>query len=105
MIDLTKEFIGKKVLIERSKMTPKLVSSTLILDEPNQVVMGYEPVISNGKTVGFVTSAGYSYSLGRGIVTALLAPEVLGNHTELSIEYFGQTLSATVLNKPKVLTY
>ncbi len=105
MIDLTKEFIGKKVLIERSKMTPKLVSSTLILDEPNQVVMGYEPVISNGKTVGFVTSAGYSYSLGRGIVTALLAPEVLENHTELSIEYFGQTLSATVLNKPKVLTY
>ncbi|MBP1969100.1 glycine cleavage system aminomethyltransferase T/glycine/D-amino acid oxidase-like deaminating enzyme [Virgibacillus natechei] len=103
-IDLTKDFIGKKALIERGKKGPNLVSSTLVLDQPDKVVMGHEPVMNNGKTAGFVTSAGFSYSLGRGIVTALLDPKALENDTEWNIEYFGQKISATVLQKHNIIT-
>ncbi|MBY7141752.1 FAD-dependent oxidoreductase [Virgibacillus sp. NKC19-3] len=98
-IDLTKDFIGKHALIERGKKGPNRVSSTLVLDQPDKIVMGHEPVMNNGKTVGFVTSAGFNYRLGRGIATALLDPTALENDTEWSIEYFGQHISATVLQK------
>ncbi|GAA3313215.1 hypothetical protein GCM10020331_002810 [Ectobacillus funiculus] len=62
----------------------------LILDDPSIVVMGYEPVFDEEKASGFVTSAGYDYSMGKGIVYALLLPETVNKGNELSIEYFGQ---------------
>src|SRR6185503_17770464 len=38
------------------------------LDDPTAVVLGKEPIRSDGRVVGYATSAGYGYSVGRCIV-------------------------------------
>ena len=106
MVDLTKlTFIGKQALIGRKEKGPKLLLTTLLLEDPSMVVMGYEPVLNEGKVVGFVTSAGYEYSIGKGIVYALLSPEAVNREGELSIEYFGHRYTANIMTKPKVIAH
>ncbi len=106
MVDLAKPtFIGKQALIDRKEKGPKLLLTTLLLDDPSMVVMGYEPVVDEGKVVGFVTSAGYKYSIGKGIVYALLSPEAVNREGKLSIEYFGQRYTAKMMTKPAMIAH
>ena len=37
----------------------------LVLDDPSEVLMGKEPVLVDGRTAGYVTSAAFGYTLGR----------------------------------------
>lgn len=105
LVNLNKPtFIGKEALIDRKAKGPNLFLTKLILDDPSMVVMGYEPVLDEGKVVGFVTSAGYDYSIGRGIVFALLSPEVVKNGNSLSIEYFGKRHTAQIMSKTATIT-
>ena len=105
MVDLNKPtFIGKETLIDRKKKGPKLVLTTLLLDDPSMVVMGYEPVLDEGKVSGFVTSAGYEYSKGKGIVYALLSPDSINKGNELSIEYFGKRYTAKIMTESAVIS-
>ncbi|WP_342048226.1 GcvT family protein [Bacillus sp. OTU530] len=105
MVDLTKpSFIGKTALLDRKEKGPKLLLTPLILDDPSMVVMGYEPVFDEERASGFVTSAGYDYSMGKGIVYALLLPETVNKGNELSIEYFGQRYTAKIMSKAAVMT-
>jgi glycine cleavage system aminomethyltransferase T len=71
----------------------------LTLDDPAAVVMGKEPVLADGKVLGYVTSAGYGYSLGRCVVYAYLPLGYTQPGTQVSVEYFGQPLAATVVAK------
>ncbi|TCP20727.1 glycine cleavage system T protein [Scopulibacillus darangshiensis] len=104
MVDMTKSaFLGKKALLERKAQGAKLVLTPLLLDDPSTVVMGHEPVFDGDKAAGFVTSAGFDYSKGKGIMYALLSPESAESHV-LSVEYFGQRLSAKMLTETAVTT-
>jgi glycine cleavage system aminomethyltransferase T len=103
LVDLTKPaFIGKQALLGRKAKGPNLVLTPLLLDDPSMVVMGYEPVLDEDKVAGFVTSAGYAYSLGKGIVYALLSPETVNKGSELSIEYFGKRYTAKRMTQSTV---
>lgn len=105
MVDLTKPtFIGKEALINRKEKGPNLLLTTLLLEDPSMIVMGYEPVFNDGKVAGFVTSAGYEYSIGKGIVYALLSPEAVNRESELSIEYFGKRYTAKIMTKSIAIT-
>jgi glycine cleavage system aminomethyltransferase T len=103
MVDLTKpSFIGKEALVNRKEQGPKVALVKLTIKDPSVVVMGYEPILSGDKVVGFITSAGYGYSTGRGIVYALLKPEALHQNSEFSIEYFDKRYEAVVISKSLV---
>ncbi|SMQ87066.1 dimethylglycine oxidase [Bacillus sp. OV166] len=105
MIDLNKSiFIGKEALIVRKEKGSSIVLTKLMIEAPSRVVMGYEPVLCRNKAVGFVTSAGYGYSIGKGIVYALLAPEVVNEGSELSIEYFGERYTAQIITESAVFS-
>jgi glycine cleavage system aminomethyltransferase T len=62
--------------------------------------MGSEPVCADGAPVGFVTSAAYGYSIGRGIAYGWVAPHCAVPGTALQIEYFSERLAATVREEP-----
>jgi glycine cleavage system aminomethyltransferase T len=62
----------------------------LTLDDPTAVVMGKEPVIADGKVLGYATSAGYGYSLGRCVVYAYLPLSYAQAGHPGAVEYFGQ---------------
>jgi glycine cleavage system aminomethyltransferase T len=65
------DFLGKEALlrIKETGLTRKLCCLTL--DDPKAVVLGKEPIMDNGQALGYVTSAGYGYSVGKFIITAI----------------------------------
>ena len=62
--------------------------------------MGREPVFHNGEPVGYVTSAGFGYSIGRSIAYAWLPSAIAEPGSSVEIEYFGQRLPAVTATEP-----
>ncbi len=94
------DFVGKEALLRRKEEGPRRKLACLLLDDPEVVVMGSEPVYANGDTVGYVTSAAYGYSIGQSIAYAWVPPELAEPGTELEIEYFDELHAATVAEEP-----
>ena len=81
------DFIGREALVRaRSKgLTRKLCCMTL--DDPDAVVMGKEPILKGDDVLGYVTSAGYGYTIGRGIVYGYLPVEHSQVGTNVDVLY------------------
>ncbi|GLW14911.1 sarcosine dehydrogenase [Streptomyces sp. NBRC 13847] len=94
------DFLGRDALAGISEDTVPRRLSCLTLDDPSAVVLGKEPVHADGAPVGYVTSAAYGYTLGRGIAYAWLPAAVSVPGTAVHIEYFGEKIPATVAHEP-----
>jgi glycine cleavage system aminomethyltransferase T len=94
------DFIGREALMRRRDEGPHRRLTCITLDDRTGVVMGSEPVYDGTVPVGFVSSAAYGYSIGRGIAYAWLPPALARVGTALDIEYFGERLPATVQAEP-----
>ncbi|MEM9006285.1 MAG: FAD-dependent oxidoreductase [Cyanobacteria bacterium P01_F01_bin.86] len=93
------KFIGKEALLQRKEYATRKLCF-LTLDDPTVMVMGKEPVLAlDGKVLGYVTSAGYGYSLGRCVAYAYLPLGYAAPGTSVTVEYFGQPYTATVVEK------
>ncbi len=93
------DFIGKEALLRRKNYASRKLCF-LVLDDPKAIVMGKEPVLAeDGKVLGYATSAGYGYRLGKCIVYAYLPLGYAHPGTQVAVEYFGQRLPATVVEK------
>src|SRR5579859_4472315 len=90
------DFIGREALFQRREDGPRRRLVTVTLDDPSRVVMGSEPVYAGGDHVGFVTSAAYGYSVGRGVTYAWVRPDCSDIDTPVEVEYFGERLAAGV---------
>jgi glycine cleavage system aminomethyltransferase T len=64
------------------------------------VVLGKEPILDGERVLGYVTSANYGYTVGRGIAYGYLPPSHAAPGTPLEIEYFGGRYPATVSREP-----
>ncbi|MFG2530217.1 FAD-dependent oxidoreductase [Streptomyces sp. NPDC048516] len=106
------DFLGRDALEGRSEETAARKLTCLTLDDPEAVVLGKEPVHAptldsaraggapTGNPVGYVTSAAYGYTLGRGIAYAWLPAAAASPGTPVHIEYFGEKIPATVAQEP-----
>ena len=93
------DFIGKEALLQRQNYASRKLCF-LLMDDPTAVVMGKEPVLAkDGKVLGYTTSTGYGYSLGRCVVYAYLPLGYAEPGTSVSVEYFGQALPAKVIDR------
>ncbi len=72
----------------------------LVITDPAAVVMGKEPVHVDGRPVGYVTSAGFGYSIGAPIAFAWLPADVARPGQTVTILYFGRPVAATVAADP-----
>ncbi len=95
-------FIGRDALVTAKKQELTRVLTCLLLDEPGAVVMGKEPIRVDGAVAGYVTSAGYGFSVGRSVAFGYLPANVSIPGTKVEIEYFGKLLPATVASDPLV---
>jgi glycine cleavage system aminomethyltransferase T len=93
------DFVGKRAL-EEAPPPPTMLRS-IVFDAPEAVVLGKEPVSVGGTTVGYVTSAGYSATIGRSIAYAWL-PADLGPGAEVEVDYMTTTFTAKVHAEPVV---
>ncbi|MFB3738416.1 MAG: glycine cleavage T C-terminal barrel domain-containing protein [Candidatus Velamenicoccus archaeovorus] len=93
-------FQGRAALEARRERGLERKLSCLLLDDPTEVVMGKEPVWADARVVGYVTSAGYGYSIGRGIAYAYLPVGLATEGRAVEIEYFGRRVAAAVAAEP-----
>lgn len=95
------EFVGKAALERRKTDTDRKRKLTcLTIEDPRSVVMGKEPVYEGDRPVGYVTSAAYGYTIGKGIAYAWLPAELATPGTTLRIGYFDQRVEAVVAEEP-----
>jgi dimethylglycine oxidase len=99
-VRMDKEFQGKDALGSRLERGVERKLSCITLDDPSAVVMGKEPIRANGDVVGFVTSAGYGYSVGRCVAYGYLPSDLAAEGTALEIEYFDEQLPGHVASGP-----
>ena len=60
-------FLGREALVTRQlHLLPKLLVGFTVAD-PNAVLLGRETILRDGQPVGYLTSGGYGYSIGKSI--------------------------------------
>jgi glycine cleavage system aminomethyltransferase T len=94
------EFIGRAALEGRTPETARRRLTCLTVDDPVAVVMGKEPVFDGDRCVGYVTSAGYGFTVGKGIAYAWLPADLASPGTVVHIGYFDQLVPALVAEEP-----
>lgn len=94
------DFIGKSSLqaTQANGISRKL--SCITLNDSDRVVMGKEPIMSGDRVLGYVTSANYGHSIGRGIAYGYLLNSHATPGTSVDIVYFGERLRSTVAHEP-----
>jgi glycine cleavage system aminomethyltransferase T/glycine/D-amino acid oxidase-like deaminating enzyme len=93
------DFIGKPAL-ERAD-APQTLLRSIVFDEPTAVALGKEPVYVDDRCVGYITSAAYSATVGRGIAYAWL-PATVDVGDAVTVDYRGTRYVATVHAEPVV---
>ncbi|MHC5903217.1 GcvT family protein [Streptomyces sp. S6] len=93
------DFIGKEALERRSSRVRRKLTC-LTIDDPYDVVLGKEPVYDGDRAVGYVTSAAYGHTIGKGIAYAWLPAELAVPGRTLHIGYFDRRVEAVVAEEP-----
>jgi glycine cleavage system aminomethyltransferase T/glycine/D-amino acid oxidase-like deaminating enzyme len=93
------DFVGREALLRRGQEVRRRLSC-LTTDDPADVVMGKEPVFAGDGCVGYVTSAAYGYTIGKGIAYAWLPAELATPGREVHIGYFDRRIPAVVTAEP-----
>jgi dimethylglycine oxidase len=91
------DFVGKAALGD----APQNILRSIVFDDPSAVALGKEPVYAEGSCVGYVTSAGYSATIGRTIAYAWLPASTTIGDT-VAVDYRGTRCTAVVHSEPVV---
>jgi glycine cleavage system aminomethyltransferase T len=94
------EFVGREALVGRSEAAAERRLVALVIGDPAAVVMGREPVHVDGRPAGYVTSAGFGFSVGAAIAYAWLPAAAAQPGQAVTIQYFGEPVPATVAADP-----
>ena len=89
-------FIGE----HGAREAPRSLLCALAFDDPAVSVLGKEPILAGGETVGYVTSANTGYTVGASIALGYLPTELAAEGTALEVEWFGERHGATVVREP-----
>ncbi|MGV9827388.1 GcvT family protein [Gordonia sp. NPDC003429] len=92
------EFIGKEALSDREN---PMTLRTLRFTDPASVVLGKEPVCIDGEVAGYVTSAGWSPTVGACLAYAWL-PADTPVGTSVSVDYLRFSYDAEIVSTPVV---
>jgi dimethylglycine dehydrogenase len=91
------EFIGRDALLEvTDNGGPRRRLVCLIVEADGADAHGFEPVRDGERVVGFVTSGGYGFRVGRSIALGYLPRDVCIPGTRLTVEILGQRRPAEV---------
>jgi dimethylglycine dehydrogenase len=92
------DFIGRKAaLAERDAKSAEQILITLEIDAEDADATGYEPIWVDGKRVGYVTSGGYGYCVGKSLALALVNREHAAEGAELGVHVVGIERRAKII--------
>lgn len=98
-VDCTRDFVGRDALIRRQGAGPLSVRTAFRVSSRRAPRHGYQ-ILRHGRTVGAVTSGGFSPMLGCGIGLGYVCPDSSETGTSLEIRGEGVVLEATVVELP-----
>jgi glycine cleavage system aminomethyltransferase T len=101
-VDFSKpDFIGRGALLhERAGGGPQTKLTPLVLDDQNAAPLGYEPLIADGRAVGYVTSANFGYTVGKNIVYGYLPVALAEPGSRVSVRVFDREVGGEVTTEP-----
>lgn len=91
------DFIGREAALKQRNVPSQQCLVTLEIDAVDADASGFEPVWHNGRRVGFVTSGGYGYAVGKSLALALVDRDFAGEGTALSVHIVGIERPARVI--------
>jgi len=92
------DFVGRAAaMAERDGDGPSHVLATLEIDAVDADASGYEPIWSDGRRVGYVTSGGYGHCIGKSLAMALIDPRLAVPGTALATHIVGVERKARVI--------
>jgi 4-methylaminobutanoate oxidase (formaldehyde-forming) len=61
------DFIGRDILMQKQGQPLVKTLAGFMVDDPSVVLLGRETILRNGEPVGYLTSGGYGYTVGKNI--------------------------------------
>lgn len=98
--DAKGDYLGREALVAKKAAGVSRLLCCLTLDDPATVMLGKEPVWSGGRVVGYVTSAGFGFSVGKSVAFTYLPLELASEGAKLEVESFARRHPATVSASP-----
>ena len=94
------DFIGRDAALRLREKGAERVLVTLRIDATDADASGFEPVKSNGKLVGFVTSSAYGHHVGQSLALAYIDKGLAGSGAPLTVDVIGENRPAVMLSEP-----
>jgi dimethylglycine dehydrogenase len=91
------DFIGKQALLEQVERGPRKLLVSMTVDCDIASAHSGDPVFTDGRQVGSVTSAGYGHRVQKNIAYAYVNPEMAKAGTELELGILGEKYAAVVV--------
>ncbi len=93
-------FIGREMLkrVKAEGVTRKLCC--LVVDDPQAVALGGEPLLDGEYVLGRVTCGGYGYTVRQSIIYAYLPTEYVTPGKRVEVQMFGVRYGAAVMKEP-----
>lgn len=96
----TGDFVGRDAAQKLRDQPASHDLTTLVVDAQGADAVGDEPVLSDDRVVGFVTSGGYGHVVGKSIALAYLEPALVRPDATLAVEILGDPRPARVAPEP-----
>ena len=96
------QFIGRAAALAERAVGPKKRFVTLAVDADYADVTGYESILHQGKSVGYVTSGGYGHCAGTSIAMGYVSAERAREGETFSIGILGRECLARVRLAPMI---
>ena len=95
-----KDFVGKPAALAESGSgaTKKLV--TMVVDTDDIDVCNDEAIMEGGEAIGYVSSGGYAYHVGKSVALGYVPTELAAAGSRVEIEIMGQRYPAEILSGP-----
>ncbi len=91
------DFIGRDAL-RAASVTQRL--ATFRVEAADADVLGDEPILRDGKVVGWVTSGGFAHGAGVSVALGYVKAEAFDPAAEYRIEVIGEPRTAKMLERP-----
>jgi dimethylglycine dehydrogenase len=95
-------FIGRDAALRERDSTPARRLVTLSVDSTDADAVGYEPILSGDRLVGFVTSGGYGHCARRSLAMGYIDSAVPAAEDGLTVTIVGEPRKCRILTEPAV---
>lgn len=95
-----KDYIGRAAVDRQREKPPPRSLATLAVEADGADCWGAEPVLRKGKLVGYVTSGGYGWRIGKSLAVGWIDTAACKEGTELEVEILTRRRPSVVVRDP-----